>query len=95
MDDWEISGTTLHRSLAAAQGTAIWLGSMERLSGWEFIARTMEDGSHRVLKRRVEGRVKPDEADRDGSGVWRSPAPASDRDAPAREPRTTLIAGAR
>ena len=68
MDEWELSGTTQHVSLAAAEATANWLRSIGRLAGWEFTAATLADGTHRVLRRRANDRT---------GGPERSPGPAA------------------
>jgi hypothetical protein len=57
--DWEVSGSTAHRSLAAATGVAKWLASQKQNRGWEFAATTLADGSHRVIKRRRDRVASP------------------------------------
>jgi hypothetical protein len=49
-DGWEAVGAG-HPSLASAEGTVKWLESMKRRSEFEYSAATLEDGSHRVLRR--------------------------------------------
>ena len=77
VDGWELSGEKCHPSLAAAGRVAIWLGTIERLAGWEFTATTLENGSHRVLRRRADGR--PTGAGGPGRTAARTPRPHPER----------------
>jgi len=55
-EGWEIAGRTAHRSLHAAMATATWMRSQKRMAGWDYTAATLADGTHRVLRRRTDGR---------------------------------------
>lgn len=81
---WEISGKTAHASMAAANAVARWLSSMEHTAaGWEYASATLEDGSHRVLRRRL------------GREHGRGAEPTGGADRPNGRPRTAPRASPR
>jgi hypothetical protein len=52
-DGWEVSPSGRpHKTFKAARATAVWLSSQRSKQAWEYQAATLEDGTHRVFRRR-------------------------------------------